>query len=55
MALRFGAVECPCEDSENRMKRNNLNVYGHHDTENDTWAGCEQLVLDMCSEKLGSN
>ncbi|XP_049524965.1 uncharacterized protein LOC125946298 [Dermacentor silvarum] len=50
---RLRSVTLRCDDTENRLRRNNLLFFGISDSPGEDWAASEQKVINFCSEHLG--
>lgn len=41
-----------CDDSENRLRRDNLLFFGIQDAHDETWDQSESCIISLCSDKL---
>lgn len=49
---QIAELACSIDDSNDRARRNNLIFYGHKDSERETWARSEELIIDHCQATL---
>lgn len=49
---KISHVQARCDDAENRLRRCNILFYGIEDSENETWAMSEGIILEFCMQKL---
>lgn len=45
-------LTCSLDDSNDHARRNNLIFYGHTDSDRETWAQSEELIINLCKNTL---
>lgn len=49
---QISQLTCSLDDSNDHARRNNLIFYGHTDSDRETWAQSEELIINLCKNTL---